>query len=380
MNHSDDDVVIPDNNNITKLTSLKDCAQHIINLADNQDGNTQTILFDIPDVITGTTAYYGEAIDLLRKLKNKGVELGMCGPNLNKLTYIRMFKDVCAENISSDTEKKKMIDSINFSGAIALSYNEKQQMIHNITLDKSLDQKTATLYKELFIDQKKNINNDKSYFILEHYVYQKYFKGSNKVDITYLDSDIKNLYQENTELCRLIDAKLLTITRIPMSSMIFQDSEKTTKQINGYFSLADLVAEVKKIIAENKNQKNTQKTVTFADNEKPPAHQTLLQTQQKPIDLKLLFGLNPAYEKDNKILSLYYRATKYSFKESTITGASPAFKKMQKSKKQTLGTDSGRNNKLTEKDLFNNFFYKMLKITDQEIKRGLVNGGFYVYR
>ena len=33
MNHSYDDVVIPNNNNITKLTSLNDCAKHIIDIA-----------------------------------------------------------------------------------------------------------------------------------------------------------------------------------------------------------------------------------------------------------------------------------------------------------------------------------------------------------
>ena len=414
MSNLDDDVL--------KLTSLNDCAKHIIDIACNpqdENGNTKFVLFDIDDCIitTGAEEDDKEAIYLLKKLKDKGIELGICSTSTApmKSNFFLKGRDID-------------VDIKGFGGSIELDRNSREKMINSIGSDNNLNIEQKKAYIDLFPSLNygnmeigsRTMYNDKNKLILTHYVYQKYLKGNQKVDITYLDNDIRNFkkIESDKELSRLIEAKLLTITTIPMSSMPLENSTRERQPIEGTFTTEALVKEIKNIVKNEKNGiTSSEKKITFNDEKNttklydkslplntklvnpntkanPPLKtkkhlqkKTPLETQQKSIEVKVHFGLNPEYKKDNHILSSYYKGKQSlstlgevkekfntrlnSLPKPHIEGASPEFQKMQKNQKATLGRDSS---------LFNKFFYEMLKKTDPNTNTGVVNEGFYINR
>ncbi len=340
---------------ITQLKSLKDCAKHIIDIARNpkdKNGNKKVVLFDIDDCIITTYAreHDSKAIYLLTKLKDKEIELGICSTSAAPMRSNFFTKD---QNIDVDIK--------GFSGYIELNAADKKTIVSNIGLDKDLNEKQKKAYIDLFQSSNYNgdieigsidieigsmtMHNDKNTLILTHYVYQKYFKGNNKVDITYLNNDIRNFItiKSDKELSRLIEAKLLTITTIPMSSMPLEDPKRARQPIKDTFTTEALVKEIKNIVRNERsrttdekkkvtsNHKNKQiKTdnrllsldpepvnsnikaspslILYNKTKKSLPKKTPLKTEQDSIKPKVRFGLNPAYKEDNKILSLYYES------------------------------------------------------------------------
>jgi hypothetical protein len=162
------------------------------------------------------------------------------------------------------------------------------------------------------------------------------------------------------------------------------NDEKKTKFYDKSLPLYSEPVNSNKKSSHNKNKKYLFKTTTLV-------------TQQKSIEVKVHFGLNPEYKKDNHILSSYYKGKQSlstlgevkekfntmlnSLPQPTQEGASPEFQKMQRTQKATLGTDSSIKKK-TEQDLFNQFFYLMApqQSTDKNTNRGVVSMGCYVNR
>ena len=123
-------------------------------------------------------------------------------------------------------------------------------MINSIDSDNNLNTEQKKAYIGLFPSSndigKMIMDNNKNRLILKHYVYQKYFKGSTKVDVTYLDNDIGNFYEieKNPELCELIHSGLLTITTIPMSSMPLENSTRARQKL--WLKILKILCEMKK--------------------------------------------------------------------------------------------------------------------------------------